>query len=64
MLRLHNFGKHVCKYVNKIDLFGAMLLKQVLSLIQFYFQRYECDHSMLDFHLYKRLEILLKIHAQ
>ena len=32
--------------------------------MQFYFQQYECDLSMLDFHLSKLLKILLKIHAQ
>ena len=32
--------------------------------LQFYFQRYEYDPSMLDFHLSTLLKILLKVHAQ
>ena len=36
----------------------------VQYFLQFYFQRYEYDPSVLDFHLSKLLKILLKIHEQ
>ena len=67
MLSLHNLDQHVYKQ-NRFawgnsHRGNAFLDIGVQYFLQFYFQQYECDLSMLDFHLSKLLKILLKIHA-
>ena len=68
MLCLHNLDKHVCKqsrFAWGNSRWGnAFLDIRPQYFLQFYFQRYEYDPSMLDFHLSKLLKILLKIQAQ
>ena len=58
-------------YLSKVDSLdcnsrraNAFLGIRAQYFLQFYFQRYEYDPSMLDFHLSKLLKILLKIHTQ
>ena len=68
MLCLHNLDKDVCKQSRfaRSNSFrdNAFLDIRAQYFLQFYFQRYEYDPSMLGFHLSKLLKILLKIHAQ
>ena len=40
------------------------LIQESNIFVQCYFQLYEYDLSMLDFHLFKLLKILLKIHLE
>ena len=56
---MHNLGKHVCKQsgLGNYHRGNAFLDIRVQYFLQFYFQRYECDPSMLDFHLFKLLKI-------
>ena len=60
-------------YVSKVDLLEAILIEhrsnafldtRAQYCLEFYFQRYENDSFMIDFHLSKLLKLLFKINAQ
>ena len=67
-LHLHNLDKHVCQQSRFVwgnsHRLNAFLDIRFQYFFQVYFQRYENDPSMLDFHPSKPLKILLEIHAQ